>query len=284
MIYIVFGAPGEGKSYACTSFAIDALNKGRTVFTNYPVRTKSGKSTYKWTPDLVYTDKLIKNAVIIIDEAYRDYSSREYKNFTKDIHTFFATNRHNELEIYLIAQNPSRIDVVIREILNSVILVRKKAIFGKIIGFKLEYFEDFETLGKRFLSKENLYYAHRFLWFNREVSQAYDTHYYGSRSGDPYVGEYWFTPVKHHILDENKLSNLKENIRKHLNTIDSHVDMYIEGGLCTCQMLTVKGLRWLWFNWTSSRTIITWGRRLLIKLLTMPPVKQLNAWRLYSKT
>ena len=82
-----------------------------------------GRSSLVWTPDLAHES--IHDALIVIDEAYRDYNSRSFKNFSPDEHTFFATNGHNNVDIVLIAQNPARVDVVIREMCNIYFFVRK---------------------------------------------------------------------------------------------------------------------------------------------------------------
>jgi zona occludens toxin (predicted ATPase) len=128
MIYIIWGFPGGGKSYFATRRAYHAMKAGKKVFTNYPVmylqkpslfqrflnifRKKENRreshvvSSYVWKSS--YLKEYIVGALIIIDEAYRDYSSRNWQKFTEDIHTNFATNRHNDNDFYFIIVDVGR--------------------------------------------------------------------------------------------------------------------------------------------------------------------------------
>lgn len=144
----------------------------------------------KWKPDYARLPHPPVRAVIIIDEAYRNYNSRDFKNFSTEEHTYFATNRHNELEIYLIAQNPARLDVTIREI-SQFILCRKIGFLSFILGFKLQYFEFMEDLSRRKAGDREAHYRTEFIRFSKTVAQAYDTHYFGINSPRPFVGELW---------------------------------------------------------------------------------------------
>lgn len=189
-VYIVWGHPGQGKSYSCTFFAIDAMRKGKPVFSNYPIVTPDGKSTMKWKPEYASLPHPPTNAVIVVDEAYRDYNSRKYQNFSTEEHTYFATNRHNNLDIYLVAQNPARLDVTIREI-SQFILCKKLGFMGLVLGFKLEYFEFLEDLSRRKAGDKQAHYKVEYLLFRRKVAKSYDTKYYGINSAIPFKGELW---------------------------------------------------------------------------------------------
>ena len=125
-VKIIFAAPGEGKSYYATKQAYDALKKGRVVFSNYPIITPAGLSSCIW--ESTHCHENVQDSLIIIDEAYRDMSSRDFKDFTKEEHTFFATNRHNNNDVLLLAQNPARIDVILREITSEFLFMRKVSI------------------------------------------------------------------------------------------------------------------------------------------------------------
>lgn len=187
MIYLIWGPPGAGKTYFATREALRQRRKGRAVYSNYPiVDPRSGWSAYVWQPEYVY--ETVTDAVLVIDEAYRDYNSREYKKFNVDMHTFFATQRHNNLDIFLIAQNPARIDVIIREIVNVFYYVRawwRLPVLGHPLGFTATGYLDEEDMRSR--SKDAVYSRERYL-FSRRVARSYDTHYYGR-------GEQTFEPV-----------------------------------------------------------------------------------------
>lgn len=191
-IFIVWGHPGEGKTYSVTAWAIDAMKAGRPVFSNYPIIWK-GMSSMKWKPEYAKMPHPPVNAVICIDEAYRYYNSREFKNFSVEEHTYFATNRHNNLEIYLIAQNPARLDKVIQEI-SQFILCRKIGFLSFILGFRCYYYEFLEDLSRRRAGDRESHYRVEFRFFSKKVANAYDTHYFGVNSKNVFIGECWEIP------------------------------------------------------------------------------------------
>lgn len=215
MIYIVWGHPGEGKTYYCTLQAIQGLREGKTVFSNYPIFW-NGKSSFKWKPEYASLSNPPTNAIIVIDEAYRDYNSRKFQSFTTEEHTYFATNRHNNLEIYLIAQNPARLDVAIREI-SQFILMKKYSIFGFIIGFKAEFFEFLEDLSQRKKGAKDAHYHQEFCLFRKYIANAYDTHFWGKKNSEPFIGEPWTLPDHH--------DNPEQPGQKHISKEDSKNDL-----------------------------------------------------------
>lgn len=213
MINIVWAPPRQGKTYYCTNEIVALLKEGkRRVFTNWPVIVKTPQgivSSRVWTPDLTHENVL--GADVYIDEAYMDYNSREYKKFEKDTHTFFATNGHNDNEITLIAQNPARIDVVIREMCNGFFLVRKISwpyivwtIYARLVNLvrkkKLNpsrpnplVFIIYNFLTEKDMASRNpeAAYSTQRLWFNRETAEAYDTHFWKTEDDKPYEGKTW---------------------------------------------------------------------------------------------
>lgn len=213
-IKIIFASPGEGKSYLATKYAYDALKKGRVVFSNYPIITPGGLSACIWKAE--YALENVHDAVIIIDEAYRDMSSRDFKKFTVEEHTFFATNRHNNLDIYLLAQNPARIDVILREITSEFLFMKKISI---PFTWWLNKLEDcnipFLFIAYGYLDELSLARRHdgdsdtlRYAFFNRKVAKSYDTHFFSNDDAVRFEGVPWITLVKNQkdIKEKNHLS------------------------------------------------------------------------------
>jgi len=235
MIYIVWAPPRQGKSYCVTADVVDMIiaNK-RDVFTNYPVviKLKDGEyySSLIWKPE--YVHEAIACATIVIDEAYTDFSSREYKKFQIDTHSFFATNGHNDIDIYLIAQNPARIDLIIREMCSGFIYVKKTAvpyfvwvvyceIMNRIWKKNLDpsrprplYFTQYTYLTEKQMSamKPDDAWQIRRLWFDEKAASAYDTHYY--RSGKkPFEGDSWLSQMNvPEIVDMPTTKPIKDKI------------------------------------------------------------------------
>lgn len=208
-IYIVWGHPGEGKSYNVTREAVKALLDGKSVFSNYPIITGKNNEirSFIWKPEYAALQNPPTNAVICIDEAYRDYNSREFKNFSKEVHTYFATNRHNGLEIYIIAQNPARIDVALREI-SQFILCKKVGFLRWILGFRLEYYEFIEDLSARKMGNREAFYRKEFHRFSKKVANAYDTAFYRIMNPEPFEGERWILPGENQSNQDDQVDQV----------------------------------------------------------------------------
>jgi len=203
MIYIVWAPPREGKTYFCTRWALGRLAKNQTVFTNYPIIDDKGRSSLVWTPELAHES--IHDALIVIDEAYRNYNSRSFKSFTTDEHTFFATNGHNNVDIVLIAQNPARVDVVIREMTNVYYFVRKFQLpfMSHPLWFRVLGFLDETSMAGR---DPKLAYSSELVLFRRYVARAYDTHYFRKDMED-YKGITWREKLEKDILSRCQLED-----------------------------------------------------------------------------
>lgn len=191
-IKIIWGVPGAGKTYYTVRKMLQAMKKKRKklYFSNFPIYHKKYGWSYVWLPE--YSKQTIVDAEIIIDEAYRNLNSREFQKFTKDEHTFFATCRHLNNDIWIIAHNPARIDVVIREITEEFILMHchKIPILGWPIWFSADVYLDEQALAQRYTAKNAKYCVERF-FFSKRVAKAYDTHFFRPNDIPEFKYESW---------------------------------------------------------------------------------------------
>lgn len=142
-------------------------------------------SSYKWDSDYIYSG--VRKSLIILDEAYNEgVNSREWQDFDKDKHLFFSTNGHNDLDIYLIAQNPARIDTVIREMCNYFIFVAKNCFpwSNDPLWFTIEYYLSIEDFQKR-KSDEDKTWSRIRISKSKDVMESYDTHWYRNENPEP---------------------------------------------------------------------------------------------------
>ena len=226
-VFVVTGKPGEGKSFFVTSKSVRSLQRGRKVFTNYPVITPDRKfSAREWKSEYIY--ETLHDSDIFIDEGYRDFSSRNYKNFDVDMHTFFATNRHNGNNIWIIAQDLARLDVIIRELSAEIMVVKKYEIpFIWISNGRLVYRPlvlGFRILG--YASQEKMASGKRedidtteTLLFSSYIAKSYDTRYYRD-SRKPLEGRTWMEVLK---VKSEPLPDHKEIFRRYWCVIKSDV-------------------------------------------------------------
>lgn len=226
-IKVIWGVPGAGKTYYGVRkalFHMRRIKKGkgtiRYVFSNFPIYHKKYGWSYVWTPDLAL--QVVTDSFILIDEAYRDYNSRNSTNkgkgkngnnkdvFTENEHTFFATCRHLNNDIWLIAHNPARIDVVIREITEEFILMHchKIPILSSLFGFlnfplwfSADVFLDEQALAQRYTSRHAVYCVERFA-FSKKVANSYDTHFFRDKDTEEPIFIRWDEHLNK--LDEDK--------------------------------------------------------------------------------
>lgn len=201
MIYIYWAPPRKGKTYCCTHDALKRMEychkqrlkdpdfKGR-VFSNYPIHHPKLGFCDVWEPDMCLLP--IYDSYIYIDEAYRDFNSRKHKNFSDDEHLFFSTNGHNGNDINLIAQNPARIDLIIREMTDTFFFVKKTEIpiINRPLWFTLDAYLTEQDFAMRLMTKDSMYNRTR-IRFKKRVAKAYDTHYFRKPSDQDPVFVNW---------------------------------------------------------------------------------------------
>ena len=227
MIEFYWGLPGEGKSFLVTGIAKEHIIKGRMVFSNYPIYFKhKGKmlSSYVWDDKYVYEP--IHDCDIIIDEGYRTASSRDWKNFTVDEHTFYGTVGHNGIDVYFITQAIPRIEVIIRELVGKFHHISKTSIpwikpdprgfYEKVLWFLDE--TSLQDNSKPGTPSKEIYTKSHTL-FNKTVAAAYDTKYYRSKGQISFIPELWTTKLN--IIPDAAVSKIvkgwlksKLNIKK----------------------------------------------------------------------
>ena len=136
--------------------------------------------------------KNIFNSAIFIDESYKDFNSREYKTFSKDDHDWFATSGHNQNSVWLLTQNPQRIDTIIREVANFYVFVEKVEIplLDIPLYFRLYYYRSEEEMR---VSKYGLAepWDYQRIWFNWYVASSYDTRFFRKNTELLYQGLTW---------------------------------------------------------------------------------------------
>lgn len=196
---IVIGHPGEGKTYFATMQGLRSMKEGKICLSNYPIVSPDGKyRSCIWKKEYATLPSPPTNCTIIIDEAYRDYNSRRWAEFKNEEHIYFSTNRHNKLEIYIIVQNPARIDITLQEIANF-ILASKISFFGLFtFGFKYQYFAFLEDLSAKKVGI-NKSYKSQLVRFKKYIAKSYDTHYYRIQNIEEFKPEPWIRPIDEEI-------------------------------------------------------------------------------------
>lgn len=137
MVKLFFGLPGCGKTTILTKFAFDALTKKSLLRKYKNVYSNVYLGRGGWRDRLIYIDHNdlgtydIRDGLILIDEATICFDSRDYKNFSRKMISFFLLHRHYNTDVILFTQQWDGVDKKIRVITDRVYYVYKTWFWGK---------------------------------------------------------------------------------------------------------------------------------------------------------
>lgn len=127
---IYFGVPGSGKTTFAAYLAKKRLKKGGKVLSNVNI-----KGTYEVEKSDIGR-YMIKDCLLLIDEAGVDYNNRNYKKFTDDEVYFYKYHRHYNVDIAIFSQGYDDMDKKLRTLATKYYIV-KRSIFPGFITRKL---------------------------------------------------------------------------------------------------------------------------------------------------
>lgn len=224
-VEIIGAPPRKGKTYWATRVALRAMeniHKKRLkniedrkknpeipefsgqVFTNYPVFHPELGYTKVWEPG--FETEPIFDSLIIVDEAHRFYNSRKIKNFTTDMHDFFAWSGQRGNDVILITHDPSRLDIIIREVCETFRFARNWSLFGRPILFFIDSYLSEDEYKQRHAGTR---YSMDWFFFSKTVAKAYDTHFFRN---EPEEKPYYQDWVEKYGLKEPQQKKIKDVI------------------------------------------------------------------------
>lgn len=128
-VSLYFGLPGAGKTTLLSAMAVKGLRKRspyKNVYCNVRLNIEG----------LIYIDcndlgkYHIHDGLVLIDEAAIAFDSRDYKNFSKNLVSFFMLHRHWNVDCVLYSQMWDGVDRKIRVITDRVFYVYKGLFTG----------------------------------------------------------------------------------------------------------------------------------------------------------
>lgn len=168
---VVAGRRGRGKSAYAVREILLTLQKGRTVWANFPLDLRKEKNI---KGKCFFADSLediadMRDGLFVVDEAHYLASGR-WKTLTKETHALISLSRHLRMRILFISQNFRRLDPIIRELADGVLIFRWK--FGPWSRGKYWYPDDLNEDGRP-KEKARSYDTENFLHTSR-VHACYD--------------------------------------------------------------------------------------------------------------
>jgi len=235
---IISAAPSQGKSYWATFLSVMLLKDKKIVYTNYPViytvpytlkeliiniyrklRKKppiphKQLSTRKWKDE--YVSMGLHDCTIILDEAYKLVNC--HTRLTDEQHDFFATTGHNNVDVYVIAQNYRRINLIIREMATFIIISKfsnplsllskegRKQLTPLVFTVRTYLSErDYQMSG----IKADLLYEKTRHFFRKDIASAYNTQYYRKKA-KPIESITWLDDMNNESLATWTIENNKK--------------------------------------------------------------------------
>lgn len=127
---IYFGVPGSGKTTFAAYLAKKRIKKRGKVYSNVNI-----KGTYEVEKSDI-GNYMIKDCLLLIDEAGLDYNNRNYKKFSDEETYFYKYHRHYNVDIAIFSQGYDDMDKKLRTLATRYYLV-KRSLFPGFIKRKL---------------------------------------------------------------------------------------------------------------------------------------------------
>lgn len=117
-LIMVFGKKGSGKTTFLTKTAVNAMRKGKTVYSTVEV---PGAVLFDVQNIGLYT--FPPESVVLIDEVGMIWDNRNYKNFRTDVRDYFKLQRQYRNTVYLFSQTFD-VDVKLRNLTDAMYLCK----------------------------------------------------------------------------------------------------------------------------------------------------------------
>lgn len=252
-LYAVIAPQGEGKTYLVTMWALEAMQEGRRVFSNYPIVSVDGKLVSRlWKKE--YQDENLTGCMIVIDEAYRDYFSRDFKHFTKADALFFSTLGQREISLYFISQHEDRVDTAINDAANLFITVRKVElpIINVPLYFDVEMWASEKQMQNAPFHPDIEPYDTQRIWFSLDVAGAYDTKWFAKDKRKPFEGVTWINHMRN-LRDKHHPDGYKWYPPERISLL-RRIARRVNKGVLAClhflQMMIQPRYTIVWITWT----------------------------------
>jgi len=165
MIECLIGRPGSGKSFELTARVLEAADRGRLVFTNYPV---VHPNVYLFEPAQLMD---LPPGLVVIDEAHLWFPARMSLKLPMSWLAGMSQTRKNGWDMLLAAQHETRLDRAVRDVCSWMWLCRA---WGG--GSDHPWLFTASSWEPEFFRRPDRVFTRRWRFFSSRVASAYDTH------------------------------------------------------------------------------------------------------------
>lgn len=129
MIHVITGKPGEGKTWFASSLIPKFLKEGKMVGCNFELDLEATELTeYAGQVRKIssFEDVLrMVDGVMFLDEAQSWFNSRAWDRLPMDLQTKWQQHRKDRVDMFVIAQDLSRIDIALRQLVGRYMAVKR---------------------------------------------------------------------------------------------------------------------------------------------------------------
>lgn len=131
---LIVGRRGSGKTLLAVDIAVKRMRSGEAVYANFGITdVVGGFSAGRLHTLMDVTD--LTNCTVIIDEANLWCSSRDWQLIPADVRGSWAMSRKDGLSFIFTTQHESRVDLIIRELVDWVLVCERIPLIPKWLPF-----------------------------------------------------------------------------------------------------------------------------------------------------
>lgn len=116
-LIMIFGKKGSGKTTLLTKIAMQAMRKGKKVYSTVYI-----PNTVKIDPKDIGIIHMDPGSVLLVDEVGMIWDNRQFKDFKPHCRDWFKLQRHYKIRVYLFSQSFD-IDKKLRDLTDQMFLV-----------------------------------------------------------------------------------------------------------------------------------------------------------------
>lgn len=170
-MYLIVGRRGSGKTLFATEVAVRRMRRGEKVYANYPILDRYSGMRAGQIHSLMDCLEL-RDCTVVIDEANLWTSSREWSKIPPSVLSAWQQSRKNGVCFIFTAQHEERVDKVIRELCDWILLCERVPLVPKWVPlFRVQwtFLESISEVRRGVVSTAD------YRWVKQWVFEAYDT-------------------------------------------------------------------------------------------------------------
>jgi len=170
-LLLIVGRRGSGKTALATKIAQTRMRQGEKVYANFHIKDPDSGRVAGFIHSL-YDLIDLRDCTVVIDEANIWCNAREWSAIPSDVIARWQMSRKEGLNLIFTTQHESRVDVVIRQLADWILVCERTPLIPKwvpLFRYHMTYLEDINEVRRGEVSRPHY-------WFGkRKILGGYDT-------------------------------------------------------------------------------------------------------------